>query len=64
MSKKQLELKVYELELRLLIWSATFQKYESFKANGRHGKTIDQVIRDYYTCKDATFSSQKGGDVK
>lgn len=58
MNKKQLELKVYELELKLLIWSATFQKYESFKANGRHGKILDLVIKDYHTCKNATFSSE------
>lgn len=58
MNKKQLELKVYELELKLLLWSAVFQKYESFKANGRHGKILDQLIEDYHKCSDATFSSE------
>ena len=38
---------IKELRIQNLLWSATFQKYESWKANGAAGDVIDQVVTDY-----------------
>ena len=40
-------------------WSATFQKYQSWKANGIKGKVIDSVVSDYEKLK-KSFDQSRG----
>ena len=46
--------------LRILtanLWSATFSKYKSWKANGSKSVKIDNIIKDWQACHDTTGES-------
>lgn len=45
-------------DLKLHLWSATFSKYSSFKANGVKSVSLSHVIIDFNKCDNAYPTTQ------